>query len=110
VHAAAHHEPAVGTQSDRDVRGHPHRRVEGGGHAHADQPTAIAHGAGTWVALAPAEPLGPQRVGLREHPVGVPLATDRVALGLVAHAQLDRIHAQLPGQLVHGRLHGEGAD
>ncbi len=37
-------------------------------------------------------------------------AVDRVPLRLVAHPQLDRVHAQLVGQLVDARLQREGAD
>ena len=74
----------------------------------SQRPSRIERGSG--VRSRPAEPLGAHREGLPQLPVGERLAVERVGVRLVAHPQLDRVHAQLVGELVDRRLQRERAD
>jgi hypothetical protein len=83
--------------------------IERGGHAVADQPGSVAHRARLRRAAAPAEPLrgrpvaGAQLLARPRQVVGL------VTLGIVRQPQLERVHVEGDGQLVHGALEREQA-
>ncbi len=107
VGGALHLGRAAGPQGDPRARRRHLGRIEGRGAAPADQPVALAHGAGPGIAASPAEGFGALAEALGQMPAGVGQALDGLALRVVLQAQLDRIHGQGVGQLVHRALQRE---
>jgi hypothetical protein len=84
------------------VRYHRGRR-----HARANQPPPIAHRARLGVAPPPAEAVGRLPAAFAERIAGPRVAGHGIGFGTIAQSQLDRVHLELIGQLVHGRLECE---
>jgi hypothetical protein len=76
-------------------------RRAGGGHPGAEQPVPVALGTWCRVASLPAEALRAALVALLQSLARPGVATDGIDVGVVAHPQLDRVQAELVGQLVH---------
>ena len=81
--------------------------VGGGGAAPANQPVAVTHLAGRGVSPGPAEPRRRLVETGHQRARGEAQAGGRISLRVVDAAQLDRVHAQLLGQLVHGHFKRE---
>ena len=108
-----HLHPRVAVLAQGDARGAAGHAVIGVGRrraAHADQPLALADRTRGRAPLAPPEPLGARAPSCHDVAGGEGRALGRVLLGLVADAQLDRVHAELGGQLVHRAFQAERAD
>ncbi len=80
------------------------RRIGRAGHAQADELAAVTHRPRLGGAPRPAEALRPLRVTLLDRLARPRLAAGRIGIGVVEHAQLDRIDLQRVGHLVHRRL------
>src|SRR5437868_7085788 len=70
----------------------------------AEQVLAVAHLARPCHAGLPAERLGRLVVAGHERAARIRLAVDRILHRVVDAAQLDRVHPELPGELVHRAL------
>jgi hypothetical protein len=107
---------AAAVEPDPRRRLHDLVAAEGRGHAHADQPAAVAHlgrAAGRrWLQPKRSAPVRRQldqreRRPCEKCPRSGPLRgglTSGIDLGVVEDAELDRIECQLLGHLVHGDL------
>ena len=89
---------------------HPIVGIGAGGAAHADEPVALALRRGRCAALVPAEPRRAIPPGLHDPALGEGQSGQRVLLGFVPDAQLDRVHAEFMSELVHRGFEPERAD
>jgi hypothetical protein len=67
----------------------------------ANEPIAVAHRAGPWVAFRPLECFRRSVEASHQGPARKGTTIDRIALGVVDAAEFDRVHAKRHGDLVH---------
>ena len=107
--ACLHKRRAVRVETDEDGSGQTVRWPRRTRRAPADEQPALGHGTRLGLAPRPAKPFGRGCETLIERLAGPRQAAFRIGVGMVAAAQLDRVHAQSVGQLVEGGFQGEDA-
>ncbi len=106
-HRGLHCGRAIGLQADPGLGRPEHVGATGRGHAHADQPVAVAHLTGLGIAFGPAEAAGAVLHAFHQLAGGEGDVLFRVLAGFVADAQLDGIEREHDRELVHGAFAGK---
>ena len=92
---------AVGPKRDSGVRGKAERRHDRRRHSPSDEIVAFAQASGARIAPRPAEPLGALHITLAQLLRRERFALRRIDLGVIAESELERVHLQRHGELVH---------